>query len=109
MARVPEALDGGGPDWRRLVGLWLSALAAAESALGAARYELAPAELRERRRRLHEEREATLRLLEALARDARWARTLERSVGAPQRRPPRRAARRRATVRPRLVGASRAD
>ena len=109
MARVPEALERGGADWRRLVGRWLSALAAAESALGAARFELAPAELGERRRRLHDERKATFRLLEALARDARWTRTLERTVGPPEPRPARRRSRRRAPARPHLVGSSHPD
>ena len=58
-------------------GLWLSAFASAEAALAAARFDLPPDELRDRRRRLKDERAATLGLLDALACDPRWARTVD--------------------------------
>jgi hypothetical protein len=52
-----------------LAAAWRSALEAAESALGAARESLPPAELSLRHQRLVTERGATLRLLQAVARE----------------------------------------
>jgi hypothetical protein len=57
---------------------WRSAFDAADLALSAARYELPADELRELRRRLNDERAATMRVLDELAADPRWIRVLER-------------------------------
>jgi len=69
-------------DLASLVGEWRLALASAQGALQAASHDLAPSELRLRSSRLGEERNATVRLLEALARDRGEERVLVRLVGS---------------------------
>jgi HAD superfamily hydrolase (TIGR01509 family) len=69
-------------DLASLVGEWRLALASAQGALQAASHDLAPSELRLRSSRLAEERNATVRLLEAIARDRGEERALVRLVGS---------------------------
>jgi HAD superfamily hydrolase (TIGR01509 family) len=69
-------------DLASLVGEWRLALASAQAALQAASHDLQPSELRLRSSRLADERSATMRLLEALARDRGEERVLVRLVAS---------------------------
>ena len=75
-------MDSRPTDLASLVGAWRLALASAQGALQAAARDLPPSELRLRSTRLAEERNATVRLLEALAGDRGEERLLVRLVGS---------------------------
>ena len=75
-------MDSRPTDLASLVGVWRLALASAQGALQAAARDLPPGELRLRSTRLADERNATVRLLEALADDRGEERLLVRLVGS---------------------------
>jgi HAD superfamily hydrolase (TIGR01509 family) len=76
MAREP-------PDLSVLVGSWRAAFDSAQAALRAAERELTADEVRERMRRLADERAATVHVLEALAREHEATPLLARLVASP--------------------------